>query len=96
MRPFDDTAFVVNEKVNISYSFKAVGWLSLLLPTILSWSPIVVQLKVLVEFLYSRSLFFYECPVAILVFVIGLSQISSFFSDVTFTVFYCCIDSPNH
>ena len=78
MCPFDNTAFAVVGKVGIPYAglTKPVRWLSILQPTVLSRSAIVVLSKCRWHFCVFTLL---EFSVGVRAFVIGLCQISSLF-----------------
>ena len=76
--PFDYTAFAVSGMVGIPLTglTTPVGWQL----TVLSRSAIVVKSKILVAFLCCHVAF-WNFSVGVGAFVIGLSQISSFFSS---------------
>ena len=79
--PFYYTALAVSEKVGIPSTVLTtqVRWLSSLQLTVLSRSAIVVSSKFLAA-IFVLALCFFEFSVGARAFVIGLSQISSFFS----------------
>ena len=82
MCPFDYKAFVVSGNVGIPQTglITPVGWLSSPQLTVLSRSSIAVYSKFLVAVFLVLSRCFLHFSIDVGVFVIGLSQISSFFS----------------
>ena len=81
MRPFDYTAFAVSGKVGDPVNrFNHTSWVAIVTPTD---RPKSVRNRCVIEvfcvvFVFSNC--FLDCSVSVGAFVIGLSQISSFFT----------------